>query len=53
MANEVLKIKKLKKVIGKRTIVSDISIELKKGEIFGFYMSGWIILRCSLKYMKV
>ena len=36
MANEVLKIEKLKKVIGKRTIVSDISIELKKGEIFGF-----------------
>ncbi|MBZ9607846.1 ABC transporter ATP-binding protein [Clostridium estertheticum] len=36
MADEVLKIEKLKKVIGKRTIVSDISIELKKGEIFGF-----------------
>ncbi|MBZ9626035.1 ABC transporter ATP-binding protein [Clostridium sp. FP2] len=36
MLNEVLKIEKLKKVIGKRTIVSDISIELKKGEIFGF-----------------
>ena len=36
MGNEVLKIEKLKKVIGKRTIVSDISIELKKGEIFGF-----------------
>lgn len=36
MNNEVLKIEKLKKVIGKRTIVSDISIELKKGEIFGF-----------------
>ncbi|MBU3142972.1 ABC transporter ATP-binding protein [Clostridium sp. CF012] len=36
MTDEVLKIEKLKKVIGKRTIVSDISIELKKGEIFGF-----------------
>jgi len=36
MTNEVLKIEKLKKVIGKRTIVSDIEIELKKGEIFGF-----------------
>ncbi|MBZ9633541.1 ABC transporter ATP-binding protein [Clostridium sp. FP1] len=36
MTNEVLKIEKLKKVIGKRTIVSDVSIELKKGEIFGF-----------------
>jgi len=36
MTNEVLKIENLKKVISKRTIVSDISIELKKGEIFGF-----------------
>ena len=36
MTNEVLKIENLKKVIGKRTIVSDISIELKEGEIFGF-----------------
>lgn len=36
MTDEVLKIEKLKKVIGKRTIVSDISIELKTGEIFGF-----------------
>ncbi|MBU3112242.1 ABC transporter ATP-binding protein [Clostridium lacusfryxellense] len=36
MNNEVLKVENLKKVIGKRTIVSDISIELKKGEIFGF-----------------
>jgi len=36
MTNEVLKIESLKKVIGKRTIVSDISIELKEGEIFGF-----------------
>ncbi|MBW9148179.1 ABC transporter ATP-binding protein [Clostridium sp. CM028] len=36
MANEVLKIEKIKKVIGKHIIVSDISIELKKGEIFGF-----------------
>ena len=35
MTNEVLKIEKLKKVIGKRTIVSDICFELKKGEIFG------------------
>jgi len=32
----VLKTEKLKKVIGKRTIVSDICIELKEGEIFGF-----------------
>ena len=36
MTSEVLKIENLKKVIGKRTIVSDISIELKEGEIFGF-----------------
>ncbi|MBZ9685397.1 ABC transporter ATP-binding protein [Clostridium estertheticum] len=36
MTDEVLKIEKLKKVIGNRTIVSDISIELKSGEIFGF-----------------
>ncbi|MCB2295591.1 ABC transporter ATP-binding protein [Clostridium algoriphilum] len=36
MTSEVLKVEKLKKVIGKRTIVSDISIELSKGEIFGF-----------------
>ncbi|MCB2355823.1 ABC transporter ATP-binding protein [Clostridium estertheticum] len=36
MINEVLKIDNLKKIIGKRTIVSDISFELKKGEIFGF-----------------
>jgi len=36
MTNEVLKIEKLKKTIGKRTIVSDISIVLKEGEIFGF-----------------
>ncbi|MBU3101485.1 ABC transporter ATP-binding protein [Clostridium sp. DSM 17811] len=34
--NEVLKIDNLKKIIGKRTIVSDICFELKKGEIFGF-----------------
>ncbi|MBU3160678.1 ABC transporter ATP-binding protein [Clostridium frigoris] len=36
MTNEVLKIDNLKKTIGKRTIVSDICFELKKGEIFGF-----------------
>ncbi|MPQ30222.1 ABC transporter ATP-binding protein [Clostridium estertheticum] len=36
MNNEVLKVEKLKKIIGKRTIVSDICFELKKGEIFGF-----------------
>jgi len=36
MDNAVLKIDNLKKVIGKRTIVSDISMELKPGEIFGF-----------------
>ena len=36
MINEVLKIDNLKKIIGKRTIVSDICFELKKGEIFGF-----------------
>ena len=36
MTIEVLKIENLKKVIGKHTIVSDISIELKEGEIFGF-----------------
>jgi ABC-2 type transport system ATP-binding protein len=36
MTNTVLKTEGLKKVIGKRTIVSDISIELHRGEIFGF-----------------
>ncbi|MBU3215140.1 ABC transporter ATP-binding protein [Clostridium estertheticum] len=36
MTNEVLKIDNLKKIIGKRTIVSDICFELEKGEIFGF-----------------
>lgn len=36
MTNEVLKIEDLKKVIGKRTIVSDITFMLEKGEIFGF-----------------
>lgn len=36
MTQTVLKTEKLKKVIGKRTIVSDISLELKGGEIFGF-----------------
>ncbi|WP_026883190.1 ABC transporter ATP-binding protein [Clostridium akagii] len=36
MTNVVLKIDKLKKVIGKRAIVSDISMELNTGEIFGF-----------------
>ena len=36
MTNTVLKIDNLKKVIGKRTIVSDISMELEAGEIFGF-----------------
>ncbi|WAG63666.1 ABC transporter ATP-binding protein [Clostridium estertheticum] len=36
MINEVLKVDNLKKIIGKRTIVSEISFELKKGEIFGF-----------------
>ena len=36
MEQAILKTKQLKKVIGKRTIVSDISLELNKGEIFGF-----------------
>ncbi|MDT8715700.1 ABC transporter ATP-binding protein [Clostridium sp. 19966] len=36
MRNSILKVEALKKVIGKRTIVSDISMELKEGEIFGF-----------------
>lgn len=36
MADIVLKTKRLKKTIGKRTIVSDINLELHKGEIFGF-----------------
>ncbi|OPJ56605.1 ABC transporter ATP-binding protein [Clostridium oryzae] len=36
MNDVVLKTEGLKKVIGKRTIVSDISLELHKGEIFGF-----------------
>lgn len=36
MSEVVLKTEGLKKVIGKRTIVSDISLELKEGEIFGF-----------------
>lgn len=36
MAEIVLKTTRLKKTIGKRTIVSDINLELRKGEIFGF-----------------
>ncbi|HEX3027384.1 MAG TPA: ABC transporter ATP-binding protein [Clostridia bacterium] len=32
----VLKLEKVKKVIGKRTIVSNISLELMPGEVFGF-----------------
>lgn len=36
MAEPVLKTESVKKVIGKRTIVSDISLELYRGEIFGF-----------------
>ena len=36
MTGVVLKTDNLKKVIGKRTIVSEISMELKAGEIFGF-----------------
>lgn len=36
MADSVLQAEKLTKVIGKRTIVSDLSLELKKGEILGF-----------------
>lgn len=36
MTNVVLKTDNLKKVIGKRTIVSHISMELNAGEIFGF-----------------
>jgi len=36
MSEAVLRTEGLKKVIGKRTIVSDISLELKTGEIFGF-----------------
>ena len=36
MTNIILKTEKLKKVIGKKTIVEDISLELSEGEIFGF-----------------
>lgn len=36
MRQSILKVEGLKKVIGKRTIVSDISMELNEGEIFGF-----------------
>ena len=36
MNSVVLKTDNLKKIIGKRTIVSEISMELKAGEIFGF-----------------
>ena len=36
MTSIVLKTDNLKKVIGRRTIVSEISMELKAGEIFGF-----------------
>jgi len=36
MTDAILKIENLRKVIGNRTIVSEISIELKAGEIFGF-----------------
>lgn len=36
MPENVLKVENLKKTIGKRTIVQDLSFELQKGEIFGF-----------------
>lgn len=36
MVDTILKVEGLKKVIGKRTIVSDIAMELREGEIFGF-----------------
>jgi ABC-2 type transport system ATP-binding protein len=36
MSTAVLKTANLKKTIGKRTIVSDISLELNAGEVFGF-----------------
>ena len=36
MTNAVLKTENVKKVIGSRTIVSDITLELSPGEIFGF-----------------
>lgn len=36
MTNTVLKTENVKKVIGKKTIVSNISLELYEGEIFGF-----------------
>lgn len=36
METAALKTANLKKVIGKRTIVSDINLELKPGEVFGF-----------------
>lgn len=36
MSTAVLRITNLKKVIGKRTIVSDISLDVNAGEIFGF-----------------
>ncbi len=36
MADIILKTEHLKKTVGRLTIVSDIDLELKKGEIFGF-----------------
>lgn len=36
MTDSVLRAESLKKMIGKKTIVSDLNFELKKGEIFGF-----------------
>lgn len=36
MAESILKTVNLKKNIGKRTIVSDISLDIKEGEVFGF-----------------
>ena len=36
MSDITLAVKGLRKVIGKRTIIKDLSFELKRGEVFGF-----------------
>ena len=36
----ILSVRDLKKVIGKKTLVEDISFDVKKGEVFGFLGSN-------------
>lgn len=37
----ILSVRDLKKVIGKKTLVEDISFDVKKGEVFGFLWTKW------------